>query len=251
MKRDIRWRKHMRSKILMLAVAIALGIAAAFFAAQYLSSARAQIAADAEPVRVLVAVRDVPKGTLGSELISGNWVEERDVPRQFLAAGAVSSVTSIAELALSSPMTQGEQVTEARFELASNVGLAYSVPEGFVALSVPDNPSRGVSGFIVPGDYLMAMSSFDSGSLEDAITKVLIKKARVIAVGKQVVGVSDGPPADGETATVATITLAVTPEDAERIVFAQESGSLWFALLSSGTTIIPDTAGEVYPTVLR
>lgn len=243
----------MRSKILILAIAVVLGLVAAFFGAQYLNSARAKIAASAEPVRVLVATRDVPQGTAGSDLLKDQFVEEREVPRQYVADGAISSTSSIEDKVLAVALTQGEQLTASRFVMAEEVGLAYALPEGYVAISVPDNPSRGVSGFIMPGDYVMVISSFDPGGLEQAITKTLIKKARVLASGietSQTVTTAAGQ-ANADVEPVPTLTLALTPVDAERLVFAQESGSVWYTLLSSSTAIIPDTAGEMFPQVLR
>lgn len=254
----------MRSRMIILAVAVVLGILAAFFGARYLSSARADITAEAEPVRVLVAAKDVPAGTAADDLIRQEFVKEMKVPRRYVTDGAISSVASIEGKVLAVQLTKGEQLTAARFKLAEEVGLSYSLPEGQVAISVPDNPSRGVSGFISPGDYVMVISSFDPGTLEEAVTKTLIKKARVLATGtetSQTVSPSAAPrekqgsllqsSSSGSSGTIQTLTLAVSPTDAERLAFAQEFGTVWYTLLSSGTTNIPDTAGEKFPPVLR
>ena len=250
----------MRTRILMLVVAIALGALAAFFGARYLSGARAEIAETAEPVEVLVATRDVPKGTAADDLVAGGFAEVQEVPRRYIAEGAISSVASIEGKVLAVALTRGEQLTSARFTLAGEVGLSYVLPEGYVAISVPDNPSRGVSGFVSPGDYVMVIASFEPGGFSEAVTKVLIKKARVLATGAESLNTA-GETSEGAAAVTAqgddagpvvqTLTLAVTPIDAERLVFSQEVGSVWYALLASSTTAIPDTTGERYPNVLR
>lgn len=251
----------MRSKILILSVAVVLGLLAVLFGARYLESAKADIASGVEPVLVLVATRDVPAGTPAEDLLDQDFASEKEVPRQYVADGAISSLGSIKGKVLSVPLTRGEQLTSSRFKVAEEVGLNYAVPEGYVAISVPDNPARGVSGFIKPGDYVMVISSFDPGELDEAVSKILIKKARVLATGKQtsqtVTPDEDEETGGGmlggttETATVQTLTLAVTPVDAERLVFAQEVGSVWYTLLSSSSVDVPDTAGEKYPPVLR
>lgn len=253
----------MRSKLIILSVAVVLGLLAVLFGARYLDSARADIASGAEPVLVLVATRDVPAGTPAEQLLEQEFAEEREVPRQFVADGAISTTGSIKGKVLAVPLTRGEQLTSSRFKVAEEVGLAYTLPEGYVAISVPDNPARGVSGFISPGDYVMVISSFDPGELEDAVSKILIKKARVLATGSetsQTVTPDDAQQAQGggmlgsggqAAGGVQTLTLAVTPVDAERLVFAQEAGSVWYTLLASASTDVPDTAGEKFPPVLR
>jgi Flp pilus assembly protein CpaB len=50
---------------------------------------------------------------------------------------------------------------------------------------------------------------------------------------------------DAETGAVGTITLAVTPEEASRLVFAQEQGRVWFTLLP------PNEAGVELPPVFQ
>lgn len=254
----------MRTKIVILVVAVALGLLSAFFVARYLSDARAELLAQAEPVRVLVAARDIAAGTTAAEIARGNYVEQREIPRQYVADGAISSLASIEGRVLAVPLTRGEQLTAARFKIAEDVGLSYAIPEGYVAVSVPDNPARGVSGFVKPGDYVMVITSFDpGGGVEGAITKTLIKKARVLATGtetSQTVTPTTQQEQQGgllnraSSATgsgVQTLTLAVTPVDAERLVFAQEVGSVWYALIASSSTTVPDTEGEKFPQVLR
>lgn len=253
----------MRSKMLILTVAVVLGLLAVLFGARYLESARADIAAAAEPVMVLVATRDVPAGTPTEQLLDQEYAEEKEIPRQYVADGAISSLSSIKGKVLAVPLTRGEQLTTSRFKLAEEVGLAYALPEGYVAISVPDNPARGVSGFIAPGDYVMVICSFDPGEIEEAVSKILIKKARVLATGtetSQTVSPSASQQAEGggmlgssgsTSSGVQTLTLALTPVDAERLVFAQEVGSVWYTLLSSSSVAVPDTAGETFPPVLR
>lgn len=255
----------MRSKLIILVVAVVLGLLAALFVARYLDSARADLAAGAEPVTVLVATRDVAAGTAADEIIAEGYAEPREVPRQFVADGAVSSPVSIEGRVLATPLTRGEQLTAARFKVAVDAGLSYAIPEGYVALSVADAADRGVSGFPSPGDYVMVIASFDSDDLATATTKILVKKARVLAAGIETSGTVEPAAADqaqqsGMLSRQAggrgddspkTLTLALTPVDAERVVFAQESGLVWYALLSSESTNVPDTEGETYPKVLR
>lgn len=256
----------MRTKIIVLVVAVLLGLAAAYAAVNYIEGARSTIEAGEQPVQVLVAQQDLPAGLPSEELVDNEYVVLVEIPRRFVADGAVSSTAVIAGKLLTVPLTKGEQITEARFSLPTEAGLSFAVPEDFVAVAVNNNASRGVAGLIRPGDSVVVYATFaPSGGLEEAVTKLMLPKARVLAVGASTSSLdetaaeetNDG--AGGLTGTRAaeraeapsTITLALSTADAEKIVFAEEQGSIWLALLGPGTTEVPATPGQRFPGVVE
>ncbi|MDP2401238.1 MAG: RcpC/CpaB family pilus assembly protein, partial [Actinomycetota bacterium] len=108
------------------------------------------------------------------------------------------------------------------------------------------------------------------GGLAEAVTKLILRKAKVLAVGTSTTAISTtatseedkdngqvGTLAGGDGAlassaeTPSTITLALSPADAEKLVFAQEQGKVWLALLGSGTTEVPATPGQQFPGVIE
>ena len=145
----------MRSRVLTLIVAIVVALLAGVFAARYLSSAKAQIQAQGQPVTVLVAKQDVPAGVTADELLDKRYADLRQVPRQYVTDDAVSSSAGIRGQVLAVPLSRGEQLTTAQFKLAEEAGLAYSVPEGYVAVSITKDAASGVSSFLKPGDQVM------------------------------------------------------------------------------------------------
>ena len=62
---------------------------------------------------------------------------------------------------------------------------------------------------------------------------------------------SGGGDTGQEVPDMPVITLMVTPADAERLVFAQEFGSVWFTLVPAEDTTEVDTTGRALPNVLR
>ena len=130
----------MRSKVLIIIAALVLGGVAAVLAANYLQSARTDIAAESEPVGVLVAQEDLPRGLSSAELVEKGLVAEEKIPRRFVAGDAVSSIRSIEDQVLAVPVSAGEQLTRGRFQYPAQAGLAYTVPEDFVALSIDVDP---------------------------------------------------------------------------------------------------------------
>ncbi len=262
----------MRSKILVLVAAIAFGLIAAFFAARYLDSARIRLEADAQPVEVLVAQQDLPVGSTAEQLLENEQIVSTTIPRQYVSDGAVSSSASIEGQVLAFSVSRGEQITAARFKYPAEAGLSYAVPKDYVAVSVPNNAVKGVSGLVKPGDHVMVIATFEpTGELSDAITKVVLRKVRVIAVGTDLSTAESGTTASvssedqqgrqegtlvgggQETADEppGTITLALPPVEAEQLIFAEEKGSVWLALIGSTTTEVPTTPGMTYPQVLE
>lgn len=257
----------MRSRVLILVAAAIVGLAAAFLAGRYINAARLKVEAQAKPVEVLVATKDLPQGMTAEQLFSGGYVEKRAIPAQFVASGAISSSSAVEGQLLAASVSAGEQLTKARFSYASQAGLAFSVPEDHVAVAMADSEVIGVAGLVRPGDFVAVIATFESGSnaVADAETRIIIPKARVLAVDDSLSSIESTAPATEKKSSVlsgggktmadktapATITLALSSADAERLVFADEEGAVRLALLASGVTDVARTSGTRYPAVLK
>ncbi len=256
----------MRSKILILVVALVLGGLAAILAARYITGARSTIEAESKPVKVLVAAEDIPRGLSAEELLSKKLILRQEVPARFVAAGAISSERGIEGQVLATPLSKGEQVTRARFQIPSQAGLAYSVPKDVVAITIPVNEERGVAGLVKPGDHVTVFASFKKagGEADENVTKMLLPGVRVLAVGSSLAAEeAAADEAGGQRGFVSSdragaaqqiptaMTLAVTAPEAERLVFALENGDIWVGLLPATATQLPATKGQTYQSVLR
>lgn len=256
----------MRTKIVILIVAVVLGATAAVLAANYLRQARSDIASESEPIKILVATDDIPRGVNADELLAQKVIVLQEVPRRFVAAGAVSAPAAIEGQVLSVPLTAGEQVTEGRFEFPATAGLAYSIPKQYVALAIPVDAVKGVAGLVKPGDHVGLYVTFSPGPQgEDDFTKMLIPDSKVLAVGTSLraASASNGEGSEGggvisasrsdtaEQEIASTLTLAVSTADAERIVFAEETGKVWAMLLPASAEEIPATSGQTLNSILR
>lgn len=262
----------MRTRIVILGVAIALGLFAAFAAGRYLDSARKSIVADSQPAEVLVVAKDIPPGTTAEKALEDKAIVKREVARQYVAEQALSSYATIDGQVCSAGLTRGEQVTRGDFRYASEAGAAYSVPEGHLAVAVRYDPVRGVSGLVKPGDWVSVMSTFEEkpGDITTALSRIVVSRARVLAVGQnlstfeatttvntvsnttQGSGSLMGSGGTGQTAdNMVTVTLAVRPVDAERLLFADDEGKLRLALIGKTDPLDPDTRGVRWPDIKK
>lgn len=256
----------MRSRLIIAIVAVVLGIVAAFGAAAYLATERGRIAAGAQLVNVLVAQQDLPLGMSADELMAKGYLVSRQIPRQYVAADAISSQARLLGRVVSQPISKDQMVTDAMFKYAADVGLASSTPKGYLAISIPYEQARGVAGLVKPGDSVAVLATFKpEGGVP--LTKLILPKVKVLAVGKALDAVAEGNSttvkvnnsgglmsSGGQTAadqTPGTITLALTPVDAEKLVFAQEQGKTWLALYSPNDPGSAKALGVTYDRIGR
>jgi len=250
----------MRSRLLILVTAIVFGLLAAVLTGRYLASLERGVAAEDEPIEVLVAQEALERGAAADQLIADGLIVRESIPRRYVADEAVSSVAAIEGRVLAENISKGEQITQVRFKFPAEAGLAYGIPEDHVAVSIPNDAVKGVAGLVKPGDFVMAVVTFDPGPQGEAISRVFIPRARVLAVGGAIgaeppaareQGVLGGQTEEaGEPQAPSTITLALPPADVERLVFAEEKGTVWLALIGSAATEIPATRGQTLRSVL-
>lgn len=255
----------MRSKLVIVFVALLLGGVSAVMAARYLTSARTEIASGSKPVQVLVAQEDIPRGLPTEELVAKKMVKLEEVPQRFVAAGAISTARAIEGQVLSTPLTRGEQLTTSRFQVASDAGLAYSIPKDAVAMAIPVDEVKGISGLVKPGDHVAVFATFDPGpNGEENITKLLLSDAKVLAMGGSLTAETSSQSSgsgksksafaasrSSDDSTAKTMTLAVSAKDAERLVFAEETGKVWVTLLPATADESPSSPGSTIKTVFR
>jgi pilus assembly protein CpaB len=235
--------------MVIVIVAVVLGAFAAVLAANYLRGARADIAGENQPVEVLVAQADLPQGASAEQLVEQGLVKIEQVPARFVAADSVSSERVIANQVLASSVGAGEQLTKSRFDYPAEAGLSYTVPEGFVAVSVSVDDVSGVAGLIKPSDNVIVFASYEPSGRQSAMTKLAIGKARVLAVGEKTSvetaqsdeqkgsgGVLGAPETQAEEKIYKTVTLALKASDAQEAAFANEFGTIHLALLPQNSS---------------
>lgn len=249
----------MKSKVLIAIVAVALGGVAAFAAFVYLSGVQRAAQAGSTMTDVLVAAQDIPRGTLANDLLSSGMAQVTKMPLRYIPSGAISSVTGVTDRVLAVPVTKGEVLTTARFQYPSEAGLSYNVPAGFVAVTVPVDDARGIAELVKPGDRVAVLITVANRTGGGDVTGYAVKGARVLAVGRSTgteaqgtVQGSSGGALGGSSSSSSgskTITLAVSGDDAQKVVFAAEAGRLWLALLptteSQVATVAPQSASTV------
>jgi pilus assembly protein CpaB len=96
----------------------------------------------------------------------------------------------------------------------------------------------GVAGFILPNHRVDLMLTVTGGNPNEALTKLIMQNLVVVAAGPVL-----EKDVKGEVIQVPTLTLLVTPEDAEKLKHAETQGRMTFALKNAGDVKTVRTAG--------
>jgi len=210
-----------RTRILLVAgIAVLLALFASVGAYRFLSG-RSRIAEQARlrTVGIVVAQVDIPLGST----INPNQVAVSAWPKDNYPKDALSDPQIAVGRTALRDFTSGEPVIESKLvPLNKATGLlSLKVPQGMRAFSVKVNEVVGVGGFIVPDTRVdVIVTTPASQQSHEMIAKIVLEDIRVLAAG-QVIEQKENKPV-----TVNTVTLALTPEEAEKLALASNDGNI-------------------------
>lgn len=224
----------MKSRIIAGAVAVLLAAVGTVLLVSYVGGADKRALAGVETVDVLVVNKTVPAGTTAKAL--ANSVGLQTVPAKTLAKDAVGSLAELGDQVTTVELVPGEQLIRARFldPAAVKTEGTITVPNGMQEISIQLEPQRLVGGQLKPGDTVGIFMSLKAGDSGLAVTHLTLQK--VLVTGIQGLAPNPEPTDSGNSPTAAPVppgsvivTLARTGPDAEKIVFAQEFGTIWLS----------------------
>ncbi len=179
--------------------------------------------------RLLVASRALPAGTLlKDEDFTVREVPPEDVPEGALASSDETRAEMRGAL-LRRYLDPGATVTRADFLRPRDRGfLAAVLRPGMRAISIGVDATTGAAGLIWPGDQVdviltQELGNSDAPLARRVVSETILTDVRVIAVDQQITqgpGSSEAPA--GRLAR--TVSLEVTPEQAEKVAVARTLG---------------------------
>ena len=185
--------------------------------------------------QVVIAKLDIPEGAAidRNSLVLATW------PAPTVPAGAYSSLDSVVGRVTRVNVFTGEAIVPGRLAPAgTGPGLELKIPPGQRAMAVRINDVAGISGLIQPNsrvDVLVTIADPMTGKQQ---AKLFMENMRVLSVGTEIQRDAAGKP---NTATTAT--LAVTPDEAERLAIAMNTGSIQLVLRGYGDPSAVTTTG--------
>lgn len=215
-----------RSK-LWLIITIIIGLITTILIMAFFKDVK-QEASSQPMVKVVLAAKRIPQGTrLTGEMLktvempekyaSPQWLEEADKAINLFAAYDFETEDVIQTNKLTS-----EKITNQ---------LTYKVPEGKRAITTAVTPPSGVAGHIKPGDYVDILTTYKKEiagtDKEGHEATTILQNVLVLAVGVDLQRKEALQPAD-------TITLALSPKDAQILTYSESLGKIKLTLRAAG-----------------
>lgn len=233
----------MKQKIVPI-ISIIIGILAFLLSRQYITGKHAELdrliqdyKSRIRTVKVVAAKRDLPSGT---KIIPKSDLKLIDMPKANLPERAI--LPDEAE-----PMVGRRTIFEIRANnmiLWSDIeggdpasqGLAPAIQEKLRAISLNISGAAGVSGMVRPNDRVDVLGTFNfpsktvPGEME-TVTLTVLQDVSILATGQQMAKDISASNNSRASSGYSTVTVQVTPREAELLVFAQQmKGALTLAL---------------------
>lgn len=226
----------MRNYIL-LAVALVAGMLAFFLTKLQIESEYRKLDLLGAKIKVLTPRRDMLKGDV---------IQPSDLTvRTILAGDASRDIIEVTDVSKIVDQKLGVNKKRDTFFLWGDLemptlgwagsALARTIKKKERALSVSVDLPSSVSAMIQPNDHIDILGTFrfpgdEKGALLDTVTLTILQNVTVLAVGQQIATLTGGQSTGERLRGYSTVTLAVTPKEAEMLVFAQQKGTLTFTL---------------------
>ena len=255
-------------------VALLLALVGAFLIWRYVSTADQRAFEGAELVDVFVAAGGIPQGMTANQAVSQDLVDTSQVPRVNLPPDSVVSLEDISGLAATGPIYTGAVLVSPQWGDPTLITSDLDIPPDRIAMSLQVGIPQGVSGHIVVGDEIGIIGHLtiepqtaaiigsdgsivledpdDEGAEEVSQSRFVASNLEVLSVGRRVIVENqDGENQDEIQQTEQVLlTLAVTPEEAERLSFTNFEGQMYFTLLPDDF-VMPETTGQTADTLFQ
>lgn len=279
----------MGKRTIAVIIAIVLALAAAALVWWYVSGVREDVAAEEESRSVLTATQTISARTTGENAVERGLVELTEVPERLVAPGVMTEKSDLQGKVFATSVAAGQQVIAEQLTTPEEKGLSFRLEEGMRAVSVPIDRTRGVGSRILPGDRVDVIATFAAGVFgeggatlanvlppealtslqasleegeEDALdvpatfTYTLLPQTEVLEIDLVDQTAQGGLSLGGEEEESSApdnpvVILGVTPQQAEKLVFAQQQGVLWFALVPADDEEPVSTPGRALFNELR
>lgn len=216
-------RQKPRKTLLMFLLSLMVGGVGVYFARSYIEGQIAfyknQLDETEDMVELIVPNRGLQRG----EVVTSEMLSIREIPLQYADSNAVSAANYDVALGqrIDFDIDEGRPLLWAHLEGGLSPTFSGRVPEGLRALTVRVDEINSISGFLQPKDRVDLLMSHGSGTEQEILA--LMDRVEVIATGVQTLVDKN---VSGGKRSFSTITVQVTPEEAQRITLAQQVGKV-------------------------
>lgn len=244
-------------KFLPLIIAGVLGIVAVVMINGYIEQQkqlanRELIEKQENLATVVIARQDIPEGSV----LKDEMLKEVKTSKNNVQPGAAVSIERVLGKVTIVPLQKGQQVILSSVSIPQQQqSLSMKIPKGKRAISISVDNISSVGGMIRHGDHVdvvglvpLPVRMPDGKTAQQVTTIPLFQNVLVLAVGGEF---GNAPQKTEGKSSSPVITLALSPEEANLITFAQEQGRIRLVLRSPEDSVIQPVVPASWDTLLR
>ena len=176
-----------------------------------------KITVEVEKVSVVVAADTISRG----QVVEEDSIKVVEWPADSVPEGAFVSLEHALGKLARAEIFADDVLTQAKFlDTKAPSVLSMLIPSGRRAISVKVNEVTGISGFVAPGSHVDVLLTVPAEDETPARTRVILQDTEVLAIAQSIEN------RDSRPVVVNTVTLNVTPRQAEVVTLATNEGSL-------------------------
>jgi pilus assembly protein CpaB len=225
-----------RRFVLILGLALVIGLVTGSVVYRTITD-KFELEARTQPTKeVAVAAANINLG----EALTSQHIKLISWPKDSLPSGTLGSVAEAEGRVALTSIVVGEPLLDAKLapKLAGGGILPMLVPENFRGVTIKVDDAVRESGFVSPNSRVdVVVSIAERQGSAERTGKVILQNVPVLAAGQSVEMRNNKP------VPVTTVTLALTPEQAERLALAQTEGRLMLATRNLGDNRVVETPG--------
>jgi pilus assembly protein CpaB len=187
--------------------------------------------------QVIVAAADISPGTA----ITGAAVKAVTWPQAVIPPKSAATMREVEGRVVKVPIPQGNPILSSMLApQGTAAGLSGILEDGKRALTVKVDEVAGVAGFLHPGDHvdvLMDLAMQGAGKTEH-FSKTILHDISILTTGQ--IWEQKG---ENKPVVVNTVTLELTPEQAEVLNLASNQGKIRMALRNRNNRAVAETQG--------
>jgi Flp pilus assembly protein CpaB len=180
-------------------------------------------------LQVYVTVKPVEAGTTGAVVMSEGRVITRSVRAADRPANAVTSASEISSRVAGATIAAGAVLTSDMFVVPQTHIGTIVIPAGKRALALQLQALPGIAGFAGAGDRIDVYGVSSADGSPPAV-RLVLQGIDVLKVNGTGLPTAQGQPGSPDLIYL----LAVTPADAERLIYLTEFEKLYFDLVPQG-----------------
>ncbi len=219
----------------------------------YLRGAEQSAVNRESPVQVLIAAKRINAGTPVAKAVAAGAFALTHRPRSAIEPDALADLRAVQNQVAIGPILPGQQIVLGQFGDAAKSLSQVAVPAGRMSVSIQLTDPGRVAGLIALGSQVTVFVTLTTGGGEG--TGVLLPKVEVVGIGPNALGPESAATALGSgsrsgsgsrvgssNVSDTVVTLAVTVDEAKKLIYASTKGELYLGLLDENTGTVSASA---------